>query len=252
MHPILLDFGPVKLYTYGLFLALGFMAAIWFTKRNARFYNIPGQTISDLFFVILVAALAGARGLYVLISFDDFQNNLLDIFKIWNGGLVFFGGFITATLAAIVFVRMKKLPVWTLADVIAPGLALGHGIGRLGCHFAGCCYGKVCDLPFAVRFSDPNSLAPLHVHLHPTQIYMVISNLCLFFILVFIQHHKRFEGMVFLSYVMLYSLFRSVIEFFRGDYRGDFFLLLFVHVPGHWPGGVGPGPGLFDCAHPVP
>ena len=223
MHPILVEFGSIKLYTYGLFIALGFLTAVWFTKKNARFYGISDQVISDLFFTILIASLVGARLLYVITTLDHYLAHPLDVFKIWNGGLVFFGGFLAATLAAVVFCRMQKLPVWKTADVLAPGLALGHSIGRFGCFFAGCCYGKTCDLPFAITFSDPNSLAPLHVALHPTQIYMVISNLVLFFILLAVQKRKRFEGMVFLSYVILYSLFRSVIEFFRGDFRGDFF-----------------------------
>lgn len=223
MHPILVEFGSIKLYTYGLFIALGFLAAVWFTKKNGRFYGLTDQVVSDLFFTVLIASLLGARLLYVIIGFDSFRQNPLEIFKIWNGGLVFFGGFLAATLAAVIFCRLRKLPVWKTADVLAPGLALGHGIGRLGCFFAGCCYGRTCDLPFAVTFTDPNSLAPLHTALHPTQIYMVVSNLLLFFILLTIQRRKRFDGMVFLSYVILYSAFRSVIEYFRGDFRGDFF-----------------------------
>jgi phosphatidylglycerol:prolipoprotein diacylglycerol transferase len=223
MHPILLDFGSFKLYTYGFFLALGFLTAVWFSKRNARLYHIQDQVISDTFFVILVSGIAGARLLYVLINFESYQNNLLEIFKIWNGGLVFFGGFIASLGAAIVFLHVKKIPILKTADIIVPGIALGHAIGRLGCFFAGCCYGKQCDLPFAVKFTNPDSLAPLNIYLHPTQIYMVLSNFFLFLILMWFQKRKRFNGMVFLVYIMLYSFFRSVIEFFRGDFRGDFF-----------------------------
>lgn len=223
MHPILIHIGSFTLYTYGFFLAMGFLAAIWFSKRNARFYDLKPDDISDLFFVILVSGIVGARLLYVIINFEDFRASLLDVFKLWNGGLVFFGGFIGAVAASIVTIRIKKLPFFKTADTIAPGVALGHGIGRLGCFFAGCCYGRQCDLPIGIEFSHPDSLAPLHVPLHPTQLYMVLANLLLFFILVFLQRRKRFHGMVFLSYIVLYSLFRFVIEFFRGDFRGDFF-----------------------------
>lgn len=223
MHPILIHFHGVTLYTYGLFLALGFLAAIWFTNRNARFYDIKSSDVSDLFFVILVSGIIGGRLLYVIINFDVFKASPLEIFKLWNGGLVFFGGFISAVAASIVTLKIKKLPFLKTADAIAPGAALGHGIGRLGCFFAGCCYGRQCDLPIAVRFSHPDSLAPLHVPLHPTQLYMVCANLLLFFILVFLQRRKRFNGMIFLSYIILYSLFRFILEFFRGDFRGDFF-----------------------------
>ncbi len=223
MHPILFTFGSFSLYTYGLFLALGFMAAVWFSKRNARFYDIKPDDISDLFFVVLVCGILGARLLYVVINFADFRSSPMDMVKIWNGGLVFFGGFMGAVAGSAVLLRIKKLPFFTTADAISPGVALGHAFGRLGCLFAGCCYGRQCDLPFAVKFTHPDSLAPLHIYLHPTQVYMAASNLFLFFLLVWIQKHKRFHGMVFLSYVMLYSVFRFIIEFFRGDFRGDFF-----------------------------
>jgi phosphatidylglycerol:prolipoprotein diacylglycerol transferase len=224
MHPILIHFHGVTLYTYGMFLALGFLAAVWFTNLNARFYDIKSDDISDLFFVILISGILGGRLLYVSLNFDDFRTSPLDIFKLWNGGLVFFGGFISAVAASIVTLKIKRLPFLKTADTIAPGAALGHGIGRLGCFFAGCCYGRQCDLPIAVRFSHPDSLAPLHVPLHPTQLYMVLANLALFFILVFLQRRKRFYGMIFLSYIILYSVFRFIIEFFRGDFRGNFFL----------------------------
>ncbi len=223
MHPILLQIGSLKLYTYGFFVALGFIIAIWFTKRNAKFYGVPNQIVSDLFFTVLISALVGARILYVLINLNTYTDNFLDIFKIWNGGLVFFGGFIGGTLGAIIFLRIKKMDIWKTADVISPGLALGHAVGRFGCLFAGCCYGKSCSLPIAITFTNPDSLAPLNIPLHPTQLYMIASNVVLFLILLAIQRRKRFNGMVFLSYVMLYSVFRSIIEFFRGDFRGNFF-----------------------------
>ena len=223
MHPILFQAGSLKLYTYGLFVALGFITAVWFTKRNAKSTDISDQTISDLFFTVLISALIGARLLYILINLDSYTNNFLGIFKIWEGGLVFFGGFLGATIATIIFLRLKKMSIWETADILAPGLALGHAVGRFGCLFAGCCYGKSCTLPFAITFSNPDSLAPLNVPLHPTQAYMIVSNLTLFLILMVIQNRKKFNGMVFLSYVMLYSLFRSIIEFYRGDFRGNFF-----------------------------
>jgi len=223
MHPILFNIGSFKLYTYGLCLALGFMAAVWFSQRNAKFYDTRAQDISDIFFVILISAIIGARLLYVLINFETYRADPLEVFKIWNGGLVFFGGFIAAVLSVIVAMKRKNLPIWKTADIIAPGIALGHSIGRFGCLFAGCCYGKECDLPFAIQFTRPESLAPLNVLLHPTQIYMVLSNFILFLILVWLQKHKRFHGMIFLYYIMLYSAFRAAIEYFRGDFRGDFF-----------------------------
>jgi len=223
MHPVLFHIGSFNLYTYGLFVALGFMTAVFISQKIAKPHGISTENISDIFFVILLSALLGARLLYVLINFDDFKNNLLDIFKIWNGGLVFFGGFIASVAAVMIYLKVKKFNVWKTADIIAPGIALGHAVGRLGCFFAGCCYGRECSLPFAIKFTNPEGLAPLGVYLHPTQIYSVVSNIILFSILLGLQKNKKFDGMIFLSYIMLYSIFRSFVEFFRGDFRGDFF-----------------------------
>jgi len=223
MHPVLLHIGSFNLYTYGLFVALGFMTAMWVSQKNATPHGISSETIPDIFFVILISALLGARLLYVLINFDVYKNNLVDIFKIWNGGLVFFGGFFSAVVTTAIYLKLKNLNIWKTADIIAPGVALGHAVGRIGCFFAGCCYGKECTLPIAIKFTNPESLAPLGVYLHPTQIYSVFSNLILFFILLWLQKRKKFNGMVFLSYIMLYSLFRFIVEFFRGDFRGNFF-----------------------------
>ena len=222
MYPVLFNIGSFNLYTYGLFVALGFMTAIWVSQKNAAPHGILPEAITDIFFVILVSALLGARLLYVGINFNDYKDNWLDIFKIWNGGLVFFGGFLGALVASFIYLKMKKLNILKTFDILAPGIALGHAVGRLGCFFAGCCYGKTCDLPFAVKFTNHESLAPIGVYLHPTQIYSVFSNLILFFILIVVQKKKKFNGQVFLSYIMLYSLFRFIVEFFRGDFRGNF------------------------------
>ncbi len=222
MHPILINIGSFNLYTYGLFMALGFLTAMQVSKINAKPHGISAEIITDIFFVILLSALVGARLLYVIINFNSYRDNLLGIFQIWNGGLVFFGGFITAVIACAIYFKKKNLKIFQTADIIAPGIALGHAVGRIGCLFAGCCYGKVCDLPIAIKFTNSDSLAPLNVFLHPTQIYSMISNLIIFFTLLWLQKRKKFDGMVFLIYIILYSLFRSIIEFFRGDFRGDF------------------------------
>ncbi len=222
MHPILLHIGSFSLYTYGFFIAVGLLSAIWVSQKIGKPQQVRPQIISDIYFIILLSGIVGGRLLYVMINFKSYSTSLIDIFKIWNGGLVFFGGFITAVIAAAVYLKYKKIEIWKTADIIAPGVALAHAFGRIGCFFAGCCYGKECDLPIAVKFTHPQSLAPLDVYLHPTQLYSVGSNLTLFCILLFLMKRKKFDGMVFLSYIMLYALFRSIIEFFRGDFRGDF------------------------------
>lgn len=223
MHPILLNLGSIKIYSYGFLIAIGFIASLWLSSKNAEKFKIAPQIISDVYFISLLSGLIGGRLLYVLIYFKYYKNNLLEIFYIWTGGLVFFGGFIAALIAVIVYLKKRKQSFWKISDIVAPGIALGHAFGRLGCFFAGCCYGKECTLPFAVKFSNPDSLAPIGYLLHPTQIYSALSNFIIFFVLQWLLKNKKFDGMVFLSYVMIYSVTRFIIEFFRGDFRGDFY-----------------------------
>ncbi len=223
MHPVLFKIGNITLYTYGSFVALGFFTAVMVSRIFAKKNNIDPQKMTDLIFTIMVSALIGARLLYVIINFEFYKNDLIAIFKLWDGGLVFYGGFIVGVMGSYLFIKINKLPLWKAADVIAPSIALGHAVGRIGCFFSGCCYGKECSYPWAVKFSDPLSLAPLGVFLHPTQIYMVVSNSLIFLILLLIYRVKKFHGMVFFCYLLIYSVFRSYIETYRGDFRGDFF-----------------------------
>lgn len=223
MHPVLFKIGSLTLYTYGLFVALGFISAIWWSKKLARKHDINHEFIYDVYIVILVSAIIGARALYIIIEFNSFSSDWLSVFKIWNGGLVFYGGFISSFIATVLYLHLKKSSLWLMGDIIAPGVALGHAIGRIGCFFAGCCYGRSCDLPWAIQFKNHDSLAPLNIFLHPTQIYEILSNLLIFVILMWVGHKKKTHGVVFFVYLILYSLFRSFIEFFRGDFRGNLF-----------------------------
>lgn len=226
MFPVLFSIGPITLYSYGLFAAAGFFAALTCSKILAGKNNSDPQIIADVYFVILLSGIIGARLFYVMIYFDQFRSDWTGIFKIWTGGLVFYGGFITALAAVLLYLRHKKAPIWQTGDLIFPGIALGHAFGRVGCFFAGCCHGKVCTQEWAVQFTHPQSLAPLNIPLHPTQLYSVASNLFIFFILLFIGRYKSskkyFHGIITVSYMIIYPVFRSIIEFFRGDFRGNF------------------------------
>ena len=226
MYPVLIEIGSLKLYTYGLFVALGFMLALTVSKRMAaRQKGLQPDLVTDLFFVILLSGLIGARLFYVMINFSYFTDHPLSVFQIWEGGLVFFGGFVLAVGAAMAYLKIKKLHLHRAADILAPGIALGHAVGRIGCFFAGCCYGKTCTLPVALTFHHPDSLAPLGVGLHPTQLYSVAANFVIFLVLLFLLKIKKFHGMVFWTYVLLYSVLRYIIEMFRGDFRGRFLFL---------------------------
>ncbi len=225
MYPILFQFGRFHIYAYGFFIVVGFAAATFLAVLKVRKSNmtISSEHAADLFFYTVLSAFLGSRILYVLINFAVFRQDPLQIFKLWEGGLVFYGGLIPAAGVAFWVMRWHRLPVWKLADLISPLIALGLSCGRVGCFLAGCCYGKETSLPWAVVFRNPDSLARLSVPLHPTQLYDAANGFALFFFLSWMEKRKTFEGQIFWLFLVLYSITRFVIEIFRGDPRGFLF-----------------------------
>ena len=218
MHPVLIRIGPLTIHSYGLFIAAGFLIGLSLAVHQAKKQGISAERITDIGFYLLLSAIIGSRLLFVAISARHYLDHPLDIFKIWEGGLVFYGGLILAVPVAIWYVRRHRMNLWDTADIFAPSLAIGHAIGRLGCFAAGCCYGKPAhDLPWAVTFSDPECLANVGIPLHPVQIYESLGELLNFFILVTLRKHQSFKGQLFWTYILLYSLLRFAVEFFRGD-----------------------------------
>jgi phosphatidylglycerol:prolipoprotein diacylglycerol transferase len=187
----------------------------------------PPSWQSTSAFLVAIGALVGARTLFILVNLEYFLKNPLEIPQIWNGGLVFYGGLIGGSLTFIVIARLRKLNLWRLADTVAPGIALGHAFGRIGCFYAGSCYGKPTDLPWAVTFNDPRSLAAgvLGTPVHPTQLYSSFGLLVLMVVLLGIRSRARFPGQVIASYGILYGIMRFGMEFLRGDPRGSVSLL---------------------------
>jgi len=222
LHPVLFRIGPFTLHTYGVFVAMAFLSGIALAMREARRVGEDPDKILDLSFYMLIASIIGSRLLYAIVNWPTFRDDPLEVFRLWHGGLVFYGGFIGALLAALLFVGSKGLHLWKTADIMAPSIAFGQFVGRIGCFFAGCCYGKVCDLPWAVTFTDPESLAPKGVPLHPTQLYASLNALLIFLVLSALKGRKKFEGQVFWIYALLYGVTRFIIEYFRGDERGMF------------------------------
>jgi phosphatidylglycerol---prolipoprotein diacylglyceryl transferase len=234
MHPILFEIpaitiggwtiGPIPIRMYGLMIGIGFLLAVLLASRRARKEGIDPERIMDLGVYLLLAAIVGSRILYVLTTLHEFTANPLDVFAIWKGGLVFYGGMIAAVPVGIWYVRKHNLPVWKTADIMAPYLALGHGFGRLGCFFAGCCYGAPCSGPVCITFRDSHSLAPLGVPLFPTQLMESAGEFLIFGILMVLWRHRKVDGRLFWLYPLFYSILRFIIEFFRGDAeRGVYF-----------------------------
>ncbi len=224
MYPVLLQFGSLTLYTYGFFVAIGFLAGMFLSYYEAKRLGEDQGQVLDLFFYLLMAAIIGSRLFYVGTNPDEYLKNPLEIFKIWNGGLVFYGGFIGGMVAALIYIKIKKMCLWRTADILAPSIAAGQFLGRIGCFFAGCCYGKVCELPWAVTFTHPHTLAPMGIPLHPTQLYSAVSNLIIFSVLWLFRKRKRYDGQLFWMYAFLYGTTRTLIEIFRGDFRGPVIL----------------------------
>ncbi len=220
MHPILIDIGPVTLYSYGFFIAAAILLGLGLSMKEARRKNLNHKLIPDLGFYLILGALAGSRLLYVLLNPLYFLENPLQIIQFWKGGLVFVGGAIAAGLIAWLYLNKKNEPFRKWLDAFAPGIAAGQALGRIGCVMAGCCYGKQCSLPWSVTFKNPNSLAPLNTPLHPTQLYHSLSGVIIFILLIAAKKKVRQPGQLFALFLMLYALFRFVVEFFRGDFRG--------------------------------
>jgi len=223
MHPVLINIGKIHIYSYGLMIAIGILVGLFLARRQAAREGIDPNKIIDIAFYALVAALIGSRLLFVLTNFGEYTDNPLDILKIWEGGLVFYGGLIPAVAVAIWYIKRANLPLWQVTDIFAPSIAIGHAFGRIGCFLAGCCYGTPSSLPWAVTFADPRSLAPQGIPLHPTQLYSSLGLFAIFAFLVFLRRKKTFQGEILWSYTLVYSIFRFFIEFLRGDPRGSFF-----------------------------
>jgi phosphatidylglycerol:prolipoprotein diacylglycerol transferase len=220
MFPDLFTVGPVTVHTYGLFVALGFGAAIAITVKIGKEQGISPQQIMDMAFVMILWAIVGSRLLYVFMNFSYFRDHPLDAFKIWKGGLVFSGGLIAVAPAMVWYLRRHHLSFWATGDLWAPALALGQALGRIGCFMAGCCFGKPSDLPWAVAFTHSNTLAPPNIPLHPTQLYSFLAGVGVFLVLMLLRRRRKFEGQVFVWYLILHSTARLFVERFRADDRG--------------------------------
>jgi len=225
MHPRLLELGPVTVYTYGVLLAAAYLAGLQMATARARSRGLEASRVMDLGIIIIIAAIVGAKLLLVAVDFNYYRGHPAEIFSLARSGGVFYGGLIAAVLAAFWYLRRHKMPVWVTCDVFAPGIALAHAIGRVGCLFAGCCFGRPTTLPWGIVFSDPFAASyvgtPLGVHLHPTQLYEAGAELAILALLLAVERRGRpFAGRTFWFYTLLYGVSRFVIEYFRGDERG--------------------------------
>ena len=225
MYPRLFELGPITVYTYGVLLAAAYLLGLKFAMVRAKAIGLDAVRVLDLGIYIIISALVGAKLLLLVTDFRSFRADPRELLTLARSGGVFYGGLILAVIVALWYIRRAGLPLWTTCDVFAPGIALGHVVGRFGCFFAGCCYGKPTTLPWGITFTDPFAAAnvgtPLGVHLHPTQLYEAgAEGLILLGLLLTEKKGKPYPGRTFWLYILLYAVSRFIIEYFRGDERG--------------------------------
>jgi phosphatidylglycerol:prolipoprotein diacylglycerol transferase len=226
--------GGLTIHWYGVMVALGFLSGLWLASRRGVREGLRAETVLDLGPWLIVGTIAGARLLFVGTYWrEQFAGKpFWEVFKVWHGGLVYYGGLLGASLAGVLYARRKRQPLWKLADILAPSIALGQVFGRIGCLLNGCCYGRPCHLPWAISFPEHNAAGAPTVPVHPTQIYESILSLGLCVALMWLHRRKRFDGQTFGLYLIGYALLRSFVELFRGDYPPYQYLGGWV-TPGH-------------------
>ncbi|MBC7419589.1 MAG: prolipoprotein diacylglyceryl transferase [Bdellovibrio sp.] len=206
--------GTLRIPTFFLVISLSLSFLLVYLSKRVDQFGKERKFTFDLAILIMVAAFLGGRLMHVFYEeWDYYFKAPIQILYFWNGGFVFFGGMIASWLAAWSFCRLRKKSFTEWADFFTPLLSLSHALGRLGCFFAGCCYGSTCFLPWAVETR------------HPTALYMVLGELIIFVYLLFAEKRVRPKGQLFMMWVFLHSCLRFYVEFFRADFRGDFYNL---------------------------
>lgn len=213
MHPILLKLGPITVYSYGATVALGFGLAAFLIYERAEKFKLEKDKVIDLAILMLVSGVTSARIFYVFLNGAYYMAHPLEVFNLSKGGLVWYGAFLGALFALIAYIARNGLNFWTVADLIAPYVALAQGFGRVGCFLNGCCYGTTTNVSYPLAISYPAETALRH----PTQLYSAVLLFLIFLALRGWQDRKNFNGEIFLGYCVFYSAKRFAIEFLRGD-----------------------------------
>lgn len=223
MFPILVEIGDFPIHTYGVVLAASFVLATAWASLLAKSAGLPSERMADLALVALLTGIAGARFFYVLAFPGEFAARPLSVFY-RRDGFIYYGGFLVAAPAVYFAIRRFGLPVWRTADVLAPALALGQGIGRLACFSQGCCFGAPTEAPWGLVFPPDSPAGYFHPGrpIHPTQLYESFGAFLLAGLLYFLFRRRPPAGAVFGGYLIGYGLLRFVVENFRDDPRGPF------------------------------
>jgi phosphatidylglycerol:prolipoprotein diacylglycerol transferase len=218
VRPILIQIGEIGIPSYGIMLVISFLAAIFMAKKLAKKYGISPTIIEDLAFYLMVGVLIGGRLLYVAFHWEQYAHDILGILRLWEGGMMFFGGFIGGFITGMLYLKRQKISVLQITDIVAPAIGLGHFFTRIGCFLNGCCFGTPSNLPWAVKFPEEcvaGSSPVADYTLHPTQLYASLFGLALFFFLYKRLGKPHRRGEIFAYYLIFYGAFRFGIDFIR-------------------------------------
>lgn len=229
MFPVLIEIFGLKIYTYGVLVALGAITAYWILLKLAKREGLNPTHVENTILFALLLGIVGGRTSYVIEHPEQIES-LMDVLSIWNGGMDFFGGLAGGVLGTLIGILKYRLPFWKSADMAVVGLSIAHAIGRLGCTSAGCCYGKpfpaggtnlpgiyLSDkFPFFYVVFPSGAVAPPYMPLYPTQLMEFLGLLLIFLLLLIAYRKKPFDGFVFSLYAFLYGFLRFFLEFFRG------------------------------------
>ena len=220
MHPVLIEIGNLTIRWYGVMIVTACIVGIWVACKEAERKGLDKKIIQDFSLYAIIGAIIGARFYYVVFGdWSRFLENPLSLFAIWQGGLAIHGGILGGLLVGLFYTRKHKISFLKLADTFAPSLILGQAIGRIGCFFNGDAHGYPTSLPWGMVFSPESPAGQMFPGqaIHPTQLYEMIFNLIIFGILWKVRKKIKTDGHLFLLYVVLYSLIRIFVEYFRAD-----------------------------------
>jgi len=214
MHPILFRIGSFPIRSYGVAMALAFLAGIWLARRRARNDGLEPDLIIDFAFYVIIVSIIGARAVYVMQHWSYFQLYPAAMFRIWDGGLAQYGGVLAGLVTGLIFFHRRGIDPWRGADIVAPSVALGIAIGRIGCFMNGCCFGEPCTLPWAVTFPATSHAAELYPGqaVHPTQLYESGAALLILAVLLLTHGRKPFHGFTLWLFVILLAVFRFFVD----------------------------------------
>jgi phosphatidylglycerol:prolipoprotein diacylglycerol transferase len=218
MYPILFEFGGLQVRSYGVIVGLSFLLALWMSTREAHRKGIDPKLVQDFALYALLGGIIGARLYFVLFSAPVyFLEHPREVFAIWNGGMGIIGSLIGGFLVAVWFCHKHSIPFLRLGDTLAPGMALGQTMGQFACLLNGDSYGGPTDLPWAITFTDPRSMAPLNIPLHPIELYEMAAYFLVFLLVWKMRKRYSADGFAFFAYLAAYGAARSIVDFFRGD-----------------------------------